>query len=280
MTTELVPTTGRYSLAEVTNIGEVFAKSGYFKDATDMAKAVTKVLAGQELGLGPMQSMVGIHIVQGKPTLSASLVGALIKRSGRYDFRVRHLDDKSCTLDFYERGEKVGDSTFTMEDAKAAGLLGNSTWKSYPRNMLHSRALTNGARWYAPDVFGGAIYTPDELGAVVDGETGDVVSVPEEEKPAPRVPPLSAATAAGKLFASSKQVAEVETLRDTLVAVGVFTDAQFTRALAKDYGAKAVADLSPEQAAQLIERLTAKLPAPEETPTEEAQFAIPEGART
>jgi hypothetical protein len=40
--------------------------------------------------------------------------------------------------------------------------------------MLYARALSNGAKWYCPDVFGGPIYTPDELGAVVDGETGEL----------------------------------------------------------------------------------------------------------
>jgi hypothetical protein len=30
--------------------------------------------------------------------------------------------------------------------------------------MLYARALSNGAKWYCPDVFGGPIYTPDELG--------------------------------------------------------------------------------------------------------------------
>lgn len=275
MSTDLVPanladTTARYSLTEITSIGEVFAKSGYFKDATDMAKAVTKVLAGQELGLGPMQSMTGIHIVQGKPTLSASLVGALIKRSGRYDFRVRVLTEDECLLDFYERGEKVGDSRFTLADAKAAGLTSNPTWKNYPRNMLHSRALTNGARWYCPDVFGGAIYTPDEMGAVVD-EAGEVVSLPEPPPPPPSPePPLV------KLFASEWQVEEIGKLCDTLVAAGVFTDAQFLKALAKDYAVSGPLDLSPEQANELIGRLEAKLPEPH---VDTSQFAIPESAQ-
>jgi hypothetical protein len=268
MTTDLVhQNQAAYTLAEITSIGEVFAKSGYFKDATDMAKAVTKVLAGQELGLGPMTSMTGIHVVQGKPTLSASLVGALIKRSGRYDYRVKTLTDTECLLWFYERGEKVGESRFTLEDAKAAGLLGNQTWQKFVRNMLHSRALTNGARWYCPDVFGGAVYTPDEMGAVVDGETGEVVSVPEPE-PAPEptvVVPL----------ATEDQVAEIGTLVDTLIVAGVFTDVKFRKAIKTDYGTDDILKLTEAQAAELLPRLQAKLPDP--APAEESQFKMPAG---
>jgi hypothetical protein len=42
--------------------------------------------------------------------------------------------------------------------------------------MLFSRALSNGVGWYCPDLFIGAVYTPEELGAEVDGE-GDVIKV-------------------------------------------------------------------------------------------------------
>jgi hypothetical protein len=50
--------------------------------------------------------------------------------------------------------------------------------------MLFARALSNGAKWFCPDIFGGGpIYTPDELGAVIDGETGQVLG-PAEGMPA------------------------------------------------------------------------------------------------
>jgi recombinational DNA repair protein RecT len=53
-----------------------------------------------------------------------------------------------------------------MKDAKAAGLDGKDVWKKYPRNMLFGRAMTNGCRWYCPDIFGGkSVYTPEELNA-------------------------------------------------------------------------------------------------------------------
>jgi hypothetical protein len=168
------PATQALTLSDMQDVAKAFAASGYFKDATDVAKAYTKVLAGSELGIPPMQAMTGIHIVEGKPTLSAALVGALIKRSGRYDYRVATLTDTECVLMFFQDGEELGESRFTMDDARKIGVAGKQVWQKYARNMLLSRALTNGARWFCPDVFGGAVYTPEEMGANVD-EDGDVI---------------------------------------------------------------------------------------------------------
>lgn len=161
-------------LADTMNLGQLLAQSGYFQDARDMAQAVVKVLAGRELGFGPIASMTGIYIVKGRVTLSANLMAAAVKRSGRYNYRITEHTDQRCTVEFYEDGKAVGTSSFSVDDAKRAGLSGDN-WRGYPRNMLFARALSNGAKWYCADIWGGPIYTPDELGAEVDGETGEVV---------------------------------------------------------------------------------------------------------
>ena len=163
------------SLAETHTLADTFVKSGFFSDTRAAAQAVVKILAGRELGFGPMASMTGVYIVKGRVSLSANLLAAAIKRSGRYNYRVSEMTDERCMIEFTENDEPCGESAFTIEDAKGAGLLANQTWKQYPRNMLFARALSNGARWYCPDVFGGPLYTPEELGALVDGETGEVI---------------------------------------------------------------------------------------------------------
>ena len=166
------------TLEDTMTLGKVLAQSGFFNDAKEASQAVVKVLAGRELGFGPIASMTGVHIVQGKPSLGANLLGAAIKNSGRYNYRVTHLGAKRAEIAFFENGEEVGRSEFTMDDANAAGLSGKQVWKQYPKNMLFARALSNGARWYCPDVFSGVTpYTPEELGAEVDGETGEIIDV-------------------------------------------------------------------------------------------------------
>ena len=170
----------------VERLGEIMWKSGYWQDTRSQAQAIVKILAGAELEFGPITSMNGINIIEGKTSLSANLVGAAIQRSGRYRYRVLEHDAKHCIIDFYEIvggvREKLGTSSFSLDDAKAAGLMGGKSqmWTKYPRNMVFSRALTNGARWYTPDVFGGPVYTPDELGAEVN-EAGDAVNVIDVE---------------------------------------------------------------------------------------------------
>src|SRR5690349_18072678 len=76
------------SLDEVMRLGDVLARTGYFKDVKDAGQAVAKILYGAELGIGPMASMMGVHIIEGKPSPSATLMATLIKRSRRYNYRV------------------------------------------------------------------------------------------------------------------------------------------------------------------------------------------------
>lgn len=171
----LVPIHNEMTLKETMTLGDTLAKSGFFDDAKDAAKAVAKILAGRELGFGPMASMTGIHIIQGKIAVGANLMGASVKRDPRYDYRVVKLTDDHAEIAFYENGKELGRSVFTMQDASAAGLNGKDNWRKFARNMLFSRAMSNGVRWYCPDAFGGnPTYTPDELGAEVDDE-GSVV---------------------------------------------------------------------------------------------------------
>lgn len=166
-------------------LGNVLAASGFFADSRGGAQAAVKVMAGQELGFGPIASMTGIYIVKGRVTLSANLMAAAIKRHPSYTFRVTEHTNAVCTIDFIEDGQVIGTSTFSMDDAKAAGLAGSETYKKFPKNMLYARALSNGAKWYCPDVFGGGpAYTPDELtDAVTYDADGTIVAVAEDAAP-------------------------------------------------------------------------------------------------
>ena len=122
----------------------------------EAAQCGVKVLAGLELGFPTIASMCGIHIINGKPTLGAHLMAAAVKRSGKYNYRVTQLDNNGCTIAFSENGETIGESSFTKQDAVAAGALDGKnahTWKKFPRNMMFARAMSNGVRWYCPDIF-------------------------------------------------------------------------------------------------------------------------------
>lgn len=169
------------SLSEVKNLGELAVKSKFFKNNTDVSQAVIKMVAGRELGFGSVASLMGVYIVEDKISFSANLIAAAIKRSERYDYKVKKIDNTTCELLFREKIDGVwvdlGISSFTKEDAKSAGLAGKKNWVSFFRNMAFARALSNGARWYTPDVFAGTtVYTPEELNPDldIDPESGEV----------------------------------------------------------------------------------------------------------
>lgn len=169
----------------ISEMGTVFVKSGFFQDVRDQSQAIVKILAGQELGVSPIASMTGVYIVKGKPSMGANLIAACIKKSGRYNYKVRKLDDKECEIEFFERFEAGGKlessgvSRFTFDDAKRA-LTQNID--KFPRNMLFARAMSNGAKWYCPSIFAGGVYTPDELGAKVEyDESGEIKNVIDAE---------------------------------------------------------------------------------------------------
>ena len=175
---------------ELSTAATALHASGFFGDVKTQAQAMVKVMAGAEIGLPPFASMSGIHIVQGKPVLGANLIATLVKNDPRYNYRVKRADNEACVLEWHEGGKVAGESSFTMAEAQAAGLTGKPTWKSYPSDMLFARALTRGARRYAPGIFGGApIYTPDEMGVETDEDghivQGEVINVtPPPAQPA------------------------------------------------------------------------------------------------
>ena len=214
--------------------------SGFFGDVKTQAQAMAKVMAGAEIGLPPFASMSGIHIVQGKPVLGANLIATLVKNDPRYDYRVKRSDNEVCILTWYENGKPVGESAFSIQEASAAGLTGKQTWKAYPSDMLFARALTRGARRYAPGIFGGApIYTPDEMGVDTDEDghivQGEVINVtpPAANGKTPAQP----AADSGPLPDDELTVSESEPRQFIAVAAGLLaTDTDTVKARLKELG--------------------------------------------
>lgn len=152
----------RADVSAVLDMAKVFVQSGFFQDVKSLSQAAVKIMAGQELGFGPFASLNGVYIISGRTALAANLMAHAIKRTSKYDYRVVELTNQACSIEFYENGQAIGTSTFTLDDAKRAGT---KNIDKFPRNMLFARALSNGAKWYCPDAFGGAqVYAPEEFG--------------------------------------------------------------------------------------------------------------------
>lgn len=220
------------SYAEIEKIGKAFVASQMFGNDMDRtSKAITKIMAGQELGLAPFASMRAVHVIEGNATLSANTMAGMVKSSGRYDYEITKKTLTECEITFFEvkggKRVKQGSETFDMDEARMAGLIDpecpdaptkhnirpisrwnkwkkqNETkdgcmckdnWKNYPKAMLFARCMSNGVRTYCPDVFSGMlVYTPDELNARVAAD-GSVIDLDPETGEVQNAPEPKAST--------------------------------------------------------------------------------------
>lgn len=152
------------STTDIMSIAKAFAESNMFPDIKSAAQAAVKIQAGKEFGIQPFASMSGIHIIQGKPTIGAGLMAARVKGFGKYDYLVKKHDDKICEIEFFEKKptgkQSLGISTFTIDEAKKAGT---KNMDKFPKNMLFARAMSNGVKWYTPDIYETPVYVPEEM---------------------------------------------------------------------------------------------------------------------
>ena len=185
MSNELTTTPAAAAEVDLFRLGEVLAQSGYFQDARQAAQAIVKVMAGRELGFGPIASMTGIHIIQGRPAIGADLMAKAVKRSGKYNFRTVTLTDEECSIEFFEKSgdawQPIGTSRFTKADATKAKT---KNLDAFPRNMLFARAMSNGVKWFCPDALGLTTYTPEELEGI---EAAPIVAPAPAAQPEPAI---------------------------------------------------------------------------------------------
>jgi len=167
------------SAADALTIGETFFKSGMFSDIKSAQQAVVKIMAGAEMGISPFAAMSGIHIIQGKPTIGAGLMAARVKGFGKYDYRVLEHTDKICSIEYLQNNISLGVSTFTIEDARKAGT---KNLDKFPKNMLFARAMSNGVKWYTPDIYENPVYVPEEMEQVTEDATAQVVETPSAKR--------------------------------------------------------------------------------------------------
>jgi hypothetical protein len=160
-------------------VAKVFRASGMFPDIQSEAAACAKLIIGRGLGLADYDAMSGLHIIKGKAVLAANLMAAAIKRSGKYDYRAT-CTDTECRIEFLGRDggkwKPIGETSFTLEDAKRAGL-GGDNWRKYPKAMLFARCISAGYKQHCPDALGAApVYVESH------GET----EITEDAPPPPR----------------------------------------------------------------------------------------------
>lgn len=174
------------------SLAEKLCESGFLPRAVNKpAQALAIILAGQELGIPPMQSLRQIHIVEGKPTLSAELMLSLWKRRGGKANWVESTNEKAVLHLRHPNGDEHTE-TFSIADAQRAQVTGKDNWRKYPKAMLRARAISAGIRalgeadgFYDPEEMGDEEYTPPKAAApsAPATTTGGCVSPPSDEVP-------------------------------------------------------------------------------------------------
>lgn len=164
------------SLPEKMQYAKALAESGmlpgqYRKQPANLLYALEYA---ESLGLHPMAAITGIHVIEGKPSASAALISALVRRAG-HKLRVRGTDTEAVAqIIRADDPDWTFEARWTLERAKKAGLTGKKVWQQYPAAMLKARAITEVARDACEEALSGMHYTPEELGANVNAE-GEVV---------------------------------------------------------------------------------------------------------
>lgn len=138
------------------------------------ADALLIVMTGAELGIPPMQSLRGLHVIKGRAVLSADAIAGVVRKSGLCaSLALVELTNERCVYKTMRRDDPAEQTyTFTLDDARVAGLLGNDNYKKHPRAMLRARCIAAICRAVYPDAL---------MGVYVEGELDEFQSSQGEE---------------------------------------------------------------------------------------------------
>ena len=182
---ELAIVTPQAVLAEKVEWSQTMAGSSllpkqYQKNPANLFFAVEYADA---LGVDRIHAITSIHVIDGKPSASADLIAATVRRAGH---KLRVVGDDTyaeATLIRADDPDFTYAARWDLDKARLANLAGKGVWKNYPGAMLRSRAITEVARMGASDALFGVAYTPEELGADVDASGSPRRSQPTDSLP-------------------------------------------------------------------------------------------------
>lgn len=181
-----VKLTGFSNIDEMKRWAETIIDSGLLPNSiTEPEQVITIVQHGKELGLTPHIALNNIHVIAGRPVISSSMLGAMLKKHGvewliTEDFVTidspNGKPDKRTTYEFYWKSsvtDAVMKSGFsiTWNQMAIAGYTDKQNWSKYPKEMMRARCLSYAVRAMFPEVLLG-MYSDVELNDVA-AELGD-----------------------------------------------------------------------------------------------------------
>lgn len=156
---------------------------------------------GREVGLGPLQALQNIAVINGRPSIWGDAALALVRGHPDCLSVQEGVEGEGETrqgwCEVTRRGEQPQRRTFSVGDAKRAGLLNKpGPWTQYPDRMLQLRARGFAIRDVFPDALRGVLTreeaedTPPEPRHVENLAAAPVATpAPPAEAPLPLVAP-------------------------------------------------------------------------------------------
>jgi hypothetical protein len=166
------PTTPPAEWSVIVSQAEILARSSVVPSAYRgrPENVIAAAITGRTFGWDVMAAMRNGHVIEGTYAIRPEAQVGLVRGAGHSITGEATSSRATVTGVRADTGDTMT-VEWTLDDAKAAGLLGKSNWRQYPSDMLWARAVSQLCRRLFPDVTLGLSYTPDELGDQGDAFT-------------------------------------------------------------------------------------------------------------
>lgn len=134
----------------------------------------------EALGMKPIHAITSVHVINGKPSASADLIGSMVRKAGH---KLRVTGDETYAEAVLIRADDPDfefKARWDLSKAKQAGL-NTPTWRAYPGAMLKARAITEVCRAGAPDALHGIQHSTEELGSITESPRSPRTPQPVED---------------------------------------------------------------------------------------------------
>lgn len=127
--------------------------------------ALTVCFAGHELGMGPLESLRSLYSAKGRIGFyAAAMRRRVYMKLPNAVMEIKESTDEKCTILAKRSAEVQGNIySFTMDEAKQAGLLRNPNWLKYPKDMLFARATSRACNGEFADALGAFTLSAEEI---------------------------------------------------------------------------------------------------------------------
>ncbi|MCD7889412.1 MAG: recombinase RecT [Oscillospiraceae bacterium] len=169
MANELANLNDTQLMQNLQTLGTEFAKSGILGVSTPSQGLIVALTCYTE-HISPIEFARTYHIVGGRLTMRADAMQAqFLRHGGRIKWIVS--TNEACEAIFSHREHAPDGVTLklTIEEMVDSGVAVDSrgqlkqTWKTFPRQMLRARIVSEGCRMLMPGIVAG-VYTPEEAG--------------------------------------------------------------------------------------------------------------------